>query len=164
MGVEPTTLKRTDLQSAAFADSLPTQIVAPILWRDRRHRRFFLFLKGALVYALIHQAVYALNGRPQYQGGPLWWNRWDLNPQPFPCKGIALPIAPRPHVRPPFYRVAGQIPLCVTHFQFTTGIGENTRQTLMCYPTPGGGLPYEANSHTFPTTHMAMFLPRKPRW
>ena len=146
MGVEPTTLKRTDLQSAAFADSLPTQIsavrwkqpqtplrlslitlfslsileepdIAPILWRDRRHRRFFLFLKGALVYALIHQAVYALNGRPQYQGGPLWWNRWDLNPQPFPCKGIALPIAPRPHVRPPFYRVAGQIPLCVTHFR-----------------------------------------------
>ena len=111
MGVEPTTLKRTDLQSAAFADSLPTQInavrwkqpqtplrlslitlfclsileepdIAPILWRDRRHRRFFLFLKGALVYALIHQ----------------WWNRWDLNPQPFPCKGIALPIAPRPHI------------------------------------------------------------------
>ena len=130
MGVEPTTLKRTDLQSAAFADSLPTQInavrwkqpqtplrlslitlfclsileepdIAPILWRDRRHRRFFLFLKGVLVYALIHQ----------------WWNRWDLNPQPFPCKGIALPIAPRPHIRPPFYRVAGQMPLCVTHFR-----------------------------------------------
>ena len=28
VGVEPTTLKRTDLQSAAFADSLPTQINA----------------------------------------------------------------------------------------------------------------------------------------
>ena len=82
VGVEPTTLKRMDLQSTAFADSLPTHIVAPILWRDRRHRRFFLFLKGVLVYALIHQ----------------WWNRWDLNPQPFPCKGIALPIAPRPHI------------------------------------------------------------------
>ena len=31
VGVDPTTLKRTDLQSAAFADSLPTHIVAPIL-------------------------------------------------------------------------------------------------------------------------------------
>ena len=56
--------------------------LALFLPRDRRHRRFFLFLKGVLVYALIH----------------LWWNRWDLNPQPFPCKGIALPIAPRPHI------------------------------------------------------------------
>ena len=28
----------------------------------------------------------------------IWWNRWDLNPQPLPCKGIALPIAPRPHI------------------------------------------------------------------
>ena len=74
VGVEPTTLKRTDLQSAAFADSLPTQIhavrwkqpqtplrlsfitlfclsileepdIAPILWRDRRHRKYLLLLR-----------------------------------------------------------------------------------------------------------------------
>ena len=89
VGVEPTTLKRTDLQSAAFADSLPTQIDSNSCFK----------------------------GRPPLSRGPLWWNRWDLNPQPFPCKGIALPIAPRPHVRPPFYRVAGQMPLCVTHFR-----------------------------------------------
>ena len=75
VGVEPTTLKRMDLQSTAFADSLPTQIVAPILRRDRRHRRFFLFLKGVLVYALIHQ----------------WWIGWGTIPQPSACKADALP-------------------------------------------------------------------------
>ena len=77
VGVEPTTLKRTDLQSAAFADSLPTHIIAPILWRDRRHRRFFLFLKGVLVYALIHQ----------------WWTLWKSNPPEYPpCKGGDHPM------------------------------------------------------------------------
>ena len=113
VGVEPTTLKRTDLQSAAFADSLPTQVsavrwkqpqtpllrffnevlvsskafslpIAPILWRDRRHRRFFLFLKGVLVYALIHQ----------------WWIGWGTIPQPSACKADALPkLSYRPILR-----------------------------------------------------------------
>ena len=77
VGVEPTTLKRMDLQSTAFADSLPTHITAPILWRSRRHRRFFLFLKGALVYALIHQ----------------WWTLWKSNPPEYPpCKGGDHPM------------------------------------------------------------------------
>ena len=98
---QPQTPLRLSLITLFCLSILEEPDIAPILWRDRRHRRFFLFLKGVLVYALIHQ----------------WWNRWDLNPQPFPCKGIALPIAPRPHVRPPFYRVAGQMPLCVTHFR-----------------------------------------------
>lgn len=94
VGVEPTTLKRTDLQSAAFADSLPTQInavrwkqpqtplrlslitlfclsileepdIAPILWRDRRHRRFFLlwFLnRCSSLRSHSHLVVYALMG------------------------------------------------------------------------------------------------------
>ena len=86
MGVEPTTLKRTDLQSAAFADSLPTQIhavrwkqpqtplrlsfitlfclsileepdIAPILWRDRRHHKYFLFLRCSRLMNLIHLLV-----------------------------------------------------------------------------------------------------------
>ena len=77
VGVEPTTLKRTDLQSAAFADSLPTHIVTPILWRDRRHRRFFLLWSiqtCVLVYALIHVWQFmllmgALNTKEDLYGG-----------------------------------------------------------------------------------------------
>ena len=87
------------------------------------------------------------------------------DPTTFCLQGRCSPKIELPtHIDRRFIEWHGQKPLCVTQFQFTTGIGENTRQTLMCYPTPGGGLPYEANSHTFPTTHMAMFLPRKPRW
>ena len=93
MGVEPATLKRTDLQSAAFADSLPTQIhavrwkqpqtplrlslitlfclsileepdIAPILWRDRRHRKFFLLLRCSSLRThspVVERGIYLLS-------------------------------------------------------------------------------------------------------
>lgn len=49
--------------------------LAPILWRERSHRRLFLFLKGVLVYALIH----------------LWWTLPGSNRSPLACKASALP-------------------------------------------------------------------------
>lgn len=78
VGADPTTpVKETGLQPAAFADSLLAHIAAPILRRGRRHRRFFLFLKGVLVYALIH----------------LWWRISESNRSEYPaCKAGVHPL------------------------------------------------------------------------
>ena len=98
VGVEPTTLKRTDLQSAAFADSLPTQINA-VRWKQpQTPLRLSLITLFCLSILEEPDGKFMLYWAPSLPGGPHWWNRWDLNPQPFPCKGIALPIAPRPHI------------------------------------------------------------------
>ena len=116
-GLEPGEVKPLDLQSRP----LPATEYRPIYY-------WWIRLESNQLPAVDHvshspvlptqiDSNSCFKGRPPLSRGPLWWNRWDLNPQPFPCKGIALPIAPRPHVRPPFYRVAGQIPLCVTHFR-----------------------------------------------
>ena len=58
------------------------------------------------------------------------------DPTTFCLQGRCSPKIELPtHIDRHFIEWHGQKPLCVTQFHFTTGIGENTRQTLMCYPT-----------------------------
>ena len=74
---QPQTPLRLSLITLFCLSILEEPDIAPILWRDRHHRRFFLFLKGVLVYALIH----------------LWWTLWKSNPPEYPpCKGGDHPM------------------------------------------------------------------------
>lgn len=148
---QPQTPLRLSLITLFCLSILEEPDIAPILWRDRRHRRFFLFLKGVLVYALIHQ----------------WWTLWKSNPPEYPpCKGGDHPMQSQGPCRPPFYRVArSETSLCYTIPFKGTAPRELLCRTLHSYSTAG----CEFSLTRYPQRLSSLLsgraiLPRKPRW